>query len=168
MVDFQELDDGEVLCWPKELQDKQLPLRLRFVRVTIGNADVYLPTSVLSAKQLSTEAMASLYKMRWGIEIEFQGLKQTLNGDTLRCRNVDRLYNELHWSLLSIAVAELLAVTEQLASRTKDYTPARRSLASTMKAVSDCLDDLGHASPSGADLFTRLAKATTDNYCRTS
>lgn len=168
MVDFQELDDGEVLCWPKDMQDKQPPLRLRLVRVTVGKADVYLLTSVLSSKQLSAESMASLYKKRWGIEIEFRGLKQTLNGDTLRCRNVDRLYTELHWSLLSMAVAELLAVTEQLASRTKDYTPAKRSLALTMKAIYDCLDDLGHAPPSGADLFTRLAKATTDNYCRTS
>lgn len=168
MVDFQELDDGEVLCWPQEMQNKQPPLRLRLVRVTIGKADVYLLTSVLSSKQLPASLMASLYKMRWGIEIEFRCLKQTLNGDTLSCRNVDRLYTELHWSLLSMAVTELLAVNEQLASKTKDYTPAKRSLALTMKAIYDCLDDLREPAPPGADLFTRLAKAVTDNYCRTS
>ncbi len=167
-VNFQQLNDDEVLCWPKENQDRQPPLRLRLVRVTIGNADVYLLTSVLSSERLPIESMVSLYKMRWGIEIEFRGLKQTLNGDKLSCRNVDRLYTELHWSLLSMAVAELLALTEQLASQTKEYTPAKRSLAQTMRAIYACLDDLRQCAASGADLFTQLANALTDRYLRTS
>lgn len=167
-ADYQAQDDGIVLCWPKEMQHKQPPLRLRLVRVTIGKADVYLLTSVLSSKQLPAEEMASLYKMRWGIEIEFRGLKQTLNGDKLSCRNVDRLYTEFNWSLLSMAVAELLALTEQLAAKTKDYTPSKRSLARTMKAIYDCLDNLHQTTPVGSDLFTRLAQAMTDNYCRKS
>lgn len=84
-----------------------------------------------------------LAKMRWGIEIEFRGLKQTLNGEQLCCRNADRLYTEQHWSLLAMAVAELLAVTEQLAKkehRSHGYTPQHRSLANTMRAIYDCKD----------------------------
>ena len=108
-------------------------------------------------------------KMRWGIEIEFRGLKQTLNGEKLCCRNADRLYTELHWSLLSMAIAELLALTEQLtkkAHRSGGYTPGDRSLVNTMRAIYDCLDDLREFVSPQADLFHRLAEAVTDNYER--
>lgn len=112
--------------------------------------------------------MADLYKKRWGIEIEFRGLKQTLNGQKLRCRNVDRLYTELHWSILAMAVAELLAVGEQLSNPDRDpnYTPKDRSLAGTMRALYDCLDNLHTYALEGEDLFSRLACAVTDNYVR--
>jgi len=167
--DYEELEGGEVLCWPKNKQGQHPPLQLRLVQVTIGSANVYLLTSVLSSKRLSASSMVKLYKMRWGIEIEFRGLKQTLNGDKLCCRNADRLYTELHWSLLSMAVAELLAVTEQLAKkehRSGEYTPQDRSLANTMRAIYDCLDDLREFVPPEADLFDRLADAVTDSYQR--
>ncbi|KAA1257485.1 Transposase DDE domain protein [Rubripirellula obstinata] len=168
IVDFQLTEGGEVLCWPKGKQGQQPPLRLRLVQVKIGNAEVYLLTSVLSPARLSVETMAELYKKRWGIEIEFRGLKQTLNGQKLRCRNVDRLYTELHWSILAMAVAELLAVSEQLSNPDRDpnYTPKDRSLAGTMRALYDCLDDLHTYALEGEDLFSRLARAVTDNYER--
>jgi hypothetical protein len=168
-VDYRQLEGGEVFCWPKNKQGKQPPLRLRLVHVTVGTAEVYLLTSVLSSTQLPASSMATLYKMRWGIEIEFRGLKQTLNGQKLCCRNADRLYTELHWSLLSMAVAELLAVTEQIADkdhRPNGYTPKDRSLAGTMRAIYDCLDDLREVPPLQADLFTRFAEAVTDDYQR--
>jgi len=141
-VEYQQLGDSEVLCWPKDKQGKQPPLRLRLVQVTIGNTEVYLLTSVLSPTKLNCQSMAELYKKRWGIEIEFRGLKQTLKGQKLRCRNADRLYTELHWSLLSMAVAELLAFKEQIAGKDQrsQYTPKQRSLANTMRAIYDCLD----------------------------
>lgn len=163
------LDGDEVLCWPKDKQHKEPPLRLRLVRVTIGKADVYLLTSVHSAARLSSSSMKTLYKMRWGVEIEFRGLKQTLNGDKLRCCNADRLYTELHWSLLSMAVAELLAVTEQLANQKNgrtEYTPRDRSLANIMRAIYDCLDSLREVASPNEDLFSRLMRAVTDSYQR--
>jgi transposase len=36
-------------------------------------------TSVLSERTLSKKQIVKFYKMRWGIEIEFRGLKQTLD-----------------------------------------------------------------------------------------
>lgn len=170
MVDYHQEGD-EVLCWPKDKQNKQPPLRLRLVRVEIGNAEVYLLTSVLSSQQLPASAMTLLYKKRWGIEIEFRGLKQTLDGQRLCCRNVDRLYAELHFSILAMAVAELLAIGEQLLDSregSSDYTPQDRSLAGTMRAIYDCLDELSEVVPRGEDLFSRLAAALTDRYQRKS
>lgn len=166
--DYRLAGGGEVLCWPNGKQDKQPPLRLRLVQVTIGNAEVYLLTSVLSSERLSVETMADLYKKRWGIEIEFRGLKQTLNNQKLRCHNVDRVYTELHWSIIAMSVAELLAVEEQLASQDADstYTPKDRSLAGTMRAIYDCLDEPHEFPEEGQDLFSRLAAAVKDDYER--
>ena len=103
-----------VLCWPQAaIQKEQPPLRLRLVQVRIGKTRVWLLTSVLQRRELSRKAMVRYYKMRWGIELEFRGLKQTLDRAKLRCRNSDRLKAELNWSILAMAVAELLALKEQ-------------------------------------------------------
>lgn len=169
--------DGLVLCWPKDKQSKYQPLTLRLVSVKTGATEVYLLTSVLDSSRLPKISLVELYRLRWGIEVEFRGLKQTLNGQTLRCRNVDRLYTELSWSILSMAVAELLANREQISNmetdatekdESKKYTPKKRSLAKTMRAIHDCLDELIETPEYGEDLLSRLALAVTDNYQRTS
>ncbi len=167
-VDYKQVAGGKVLCWPKGKQNTQPPLPLRLVQVTIGKAEVFLLTSVLDPERLDSNSMAELYEKRWGIEIEFRGLKQTLNGSKLRCRNSERLYTELHWSILSMGVAELLATKEQVASKDKrpQYTPKDRSLANTMRAIYDCLDELNEVPGQQSDLFSRLASAMTDNYQR--
>ena len=121
--------------------------------------------------------MVQLYEMRWGIEIEFRGLKQTLKGSKLRCRNADRLYVELHWSILSMAIAELFALKEQIPNATpnekqehdsEQYSPKKRSLANTMRAIYNCLDELLETPEPHQDLFSLLAQAVTDDYHRRS
>jgi len=176
-TDWQRKGDGLVLCWPKDKQKHHPPLTLRLVTVKIGKTKMYLLTSVLESTKLTQDSLVELYKMRWGIEIEFRGLKQTLNGAKLRCRNVDRLYAELHWSVLSMAVAELLAIKEQISTKPSDvqvenssatYTPKKRSLAKTMRAIYGCFDELQETPDPGEDLLTQLAKAVTDDYQRSS
>ena len=159
---------GEVLCWPKDKQGKCPPLKLRLAQVTIGKTKVYLLTSVLDSSELDREAMIELYKLRWGIEVEFRGLKQTLNGSKLRCRNAERAYTELHYSILAMAVAETLATREQIATKSaaKTYTPKDRSLANIMRAIYDCLDELNEPVPQDSQLSKRLDQALTDNYQR--
>ena len=109
--------EGLVLCWPRAMQAKQPPLRLRLVKVRIGKTHVYLLTSVLDPEKLTIKQMVKFYKMRWGIEVEFRGLKQTLDRAKLRCRNDRRLLAELDWSIMAMAVAELFALKEQLAKQ---------------------------------------------------
>jgi len=166
-----ETEDGFVLSWPKDRQKKNdRPLKLRLVQVTIGKAEVYLLTSVLSASVLSESGMLDLYKKRWGLEIEFRGLKQTLHGQKLKCHNAERAYTELHWSILGMALAELIAVQAQISKvdSKSSYTPADRSLANTMRAIHGCLDQLHESVLSDDDLFSQLVDAVTDNYHRKS
>jgi hypothetical protein len=172
-ADYQLIKGGDVLCWPKKMQSKQPPLRLRLVKVRIGKADVYLLTNVLDAARLTIKQMVKLYKMRWGIEVEFRGLKQTLDRAKLRCRNDRRLLAELNWSIMGMAVAELFALKEQLSKRSEKSSakrqvpdPARRSLANTMRAIRCCMRARNDIPEPGKDLMTLLGEAVTDGYQR--
>jgi hypothetical protein len=141
-ADFQLRKGGIVLYWPKAMQSTERPLRLRLVKARIGKTKVYLLSSVLESKKLTISQMVNFYKMRWGIEVEYRGLKQTLDRAKLRCRNDKRLFVELDWSILAMAVVELLTLQEQLTKRSNEQpqdpttpSPDRRSLANTMRAI---------------------------------
>ena len=165
--------DGLVLCWPKTaLQAGQPPLRLRLLKVKVGKTRMWMLTSVLDRSKLGRAQIIHLYQLRWGIELEFRGLKQTLNRAKLRCRNDRRLLAELHWSLMAMAVAELFALKEQLATargrQGSTTEPTKRSLANTMRALRHCLHHLRDVPEPGHDLLTRLRRAVTDDYVRKS
>src|SRR5271163_937468 len=111
--------------------------------------------------------------MRWGIEVELRGLKQTLDKAKLRCRNDRRLMAELDWSILAMAVAELFALKEQLATNLPksgaggcEGDPAKRSLAKTIRALRGCLKKLKEQPAPGEDLASQLRQAVTDSYVR--
>jgi hypothetical protein len=172
-ADYELVKKGLVLCWPQAMQAKQPPLRLRLLRVRIGKSAAYLLTSVLDPKKLTVKQMVRFYKMRWGIEVEFRGLKQTLDRAKLRCRNDRRLLAELDWSILAMAVAELFALKEQLAKKPQrcaqsgeTLDPTRRSLAQTMRAIRGCIRVPDAIPQPGADLPTLLREAVTDHYDR--
>jgi Transposase DDE domain len=173
-LEWRREGDGSVLCWPKNAQRlRQPPLRLRLVQVKIGKTKMWMLTNVLESARLTKTQIVRLYRMRWGIEVEFRGLKQTLDRAKLRCRNADRLLVELHWSILAMAVAELFALKEQLAPRpgkakakSPPTAPERRSLAQTMRALRWCLNHLTETPEPGRDLETLLRQAITDGYIR--
>jgi hypothetical protein len=155
-ADVKTCGGGVVLCWPKgRMNSGEPPLRLRLVGVTVGKTNMWMLTSVLNRRKLSKKQIVKFYKMRWGIEVEYRGLKQTIDKHTLRCRNSGRLLVELDWSIRGMAVAELIALREQLgteADSNADYDPQDRSLANTMRTLRTCMrrlhkrdDDLLHA-----------------------
>jgi hypothetical protein len=145
-ADIKKLGGGIVLCWPKgQMNSGYPPLRLRLVKVKVGQTAMWLLTSVTDRRRLTRKQLVRYYKLRWGIEVEFRGLKQTLDKHALRCRNADRLLVELDWSVRMMAVAELLALREQLSTATTSeqdadtYDPQDRSLANTMRALRKCM-----------------------------
>ena len=171
--------EHRVLCWSKAAQTKdQRPLRLRLAYVCVGKTWMWLLTNELDRHKLTRKMMVRFYQRRWGVEVEFRGLKQTLDRAKLRCRNSQRLRAELTWSILAMAVAELLAVKEQVARRakhpkrkadpkSKPYDPGQRSLASTMRAIRGCLKHLTSLPEPGEDLASLLGQAVADSYQRT-
>lgn len=173
-ADFEVQDDGRVLCWPCAVQSAgQSPLELRLVKIVAGKTNVWILTSILDSAELSKAEALQLYKMRWGIEVEFRGLKQTLDNGTLGCRADARALIEMHWSVMAMAVAELFALKEQLNPKQKKgrkseppATPNKRSLAHTIRALRSCLADLNEVPNTNQDLETLLRRAVTDNYVR--
>lgn len=163
--DFSKPDaDGRVICWPKSAQEAGLPpLQLRLVRTRIGKSDVWLLTSVLDRTRLSKTILRRLYMQRWGVEVEFRGLKQTLDRAKLRCRTAARLEAELDWSILGLTAAELLASRAQSKDRT---STSRRSLAQTMRALRGALRRRASVAPRGASVDAWLRRAVTDAYER--
>jgi hypothetical protein len=167
---------GLVLCWPLAAQKDGLPpLRLRLVRVRIGAQRMWMLTNVLDQSLLSSDQIVKFYKMRWGIEVEFRGLKQTLDNSKLRCRKSERVMAELNWSLIAMAIAELMALKEQLARSPSEprakklpRDPKKRSLANTMRAIRHSLTHLKDIPELDEDLPSKLRRAVTDSYVRKS
>ena len=169
-ADVKQLDNGVVLCWPKErMNSGDPPLRLRLVRVTVGKTKMWMLTSIVDRTKLSKKQIVRFYKMRWGIEVEFRGLKQTIEKQKLRCRNSDRLLSELDWAIRSMAIAELLATGQQVKAtrwqKSKNkYTPKDRSLAQTMRALRKCLKNLNRQNGIKEGLLVGLTKARVQRY----
>ncbi|MBW2161818.1 MAG: transposase [Deltaproteobacteria bacterium] len=171
-ADIKRLGGGIVLCWPKGKMDSGAePLRLRLVKVKIGKTTMWMLTSVLDRKKLPNKKIIKYYKMRWGVEVEFRGLKQTIDKRNLRCRNSNRVYVELDWSIRAMAFAELIALREQIpndnASQSqseKHYDTKDRSLANTVRALRKCMRNLNeYADPSG-NLLCQLSGALVQKY----
>jgi hypothetical protein len=165
---------GLVLSWPKAVRmSDRPPLKLRLVKVKVGKKSMWMLTSVLDPRRLNDKQIAELYAMRWGIEVEFRGLKQTLDRAKLRCRNDRRLLAEMNWSIMAMAVVELFALKEQLqpkrAKPKAAFTagdPRKRSLAAAMRALRYSLNHLTSAPQANRNLRLRLRQAVTDDYVR--
>lgn len=167
-VDMQSLGDGIVLCWPKDkIRAGEPPLRLRLVQVQVGKTKMWMLTSVLNGRKLTNSQIVRYYKMRWGIEVEFRGLKQTIDKHKLRCRNNNRLLAELDWSLRGMAIAELIALRQQIPATAKqpaNDVPRDRSLANTLRALRTCLRNLDQTVEQEDNLLTQLNQATIQRY----
>ena len=71
--------DGEtVWLWPHK-QRSGPPLVLRLLVVGRGAQAVYLATDVHDVEQLSASEAAEFYRQRWGLEVAYRTIKQTLN-----------------------------------------------------------------------------------------
>ena len=164
-------EDLEVLCWPRDVIAMGWPpLQLRLIRVMLTNkTHAWLLTSVRDPRRLSATTALRLYKMRWGIEVAFRGLKQTLAKSKLRCHNSTRLLAELDWAILSMAVAELFAMNAQRKPRDRKSPPdsGKRSLVKTLRALRAAMRHPNQEPKAGHDLASRLRRAVTDGYVRT-
>ena len=166
-VNFTKHSGGIVHCWPKDKQASgDPPLRLRLVQVKVGKTKMWMLTSVLDEQQLSIKQIVDYYKMRWGIEVEFRGLKQTIDKHKLRCRNDDRLLAELDWSIRGMAIAELLSLRQQIpkVKRKSKYDPKDRSLANTLRALRRCMRNPNRQVRNDEGLLSDLSKAVVQRY----
>jgi hypothetical protein len=158
---------GIVYCWPDAAMRKKLPpLVLRLVKCRLGRKKkVCLLTNVLDEQELTPQEVLSLYQQRWGIELEFRGLKQTFERRTLRSRKSERALVEMEWSILAMTVIELFALKQQLPQN--NANPGQLSFAKSLRAVRQSLQHLRHRPEHVSDFKTLLRGAFLDAYERT-
>jgi hypothetical protein len=153
-----------VWCWPQTSRGRELPLELRLVNVQLGRRTAWLLTSVLEERQLTTKQMRRLYQLRWGVEVQFRGLKQTFQRCRLRSHTSERTRNELEWSLLGLTIVQLFALQQQLAAQ--EANPRRLSLAGALRAMRRSLRRLAREPSPAVPWHTLLRRALLDDYQR--
>ncbi len=85
--------DGLVYLWPADVaRKKQAPLVLRLIVLQGPRGMVYLVTNVLARKALNDQQAAQLYRMRWGVELQFRSYKQTFGRSKLLSRTPQRAW----------------------------------------------------------------------------
>lgn len=156
---------GLVYLWPNNVaRKKQLPLVLRLLTFQCPRGKVYLVTNVLSERELSHAQAGQLYRLRWGVELQFRTLKQTFRRSKLRSRTPDNAVAELHWSLVGLSLVQLFAVKEQIQV---DSPPAQSSVALALSAIQDAMRNWSREVVDPKALAHRLREATKDTYRRT-
>lgn len=124
-----EIKGQTVYLWPVAQQNRgEPPLKLRLIVLCKeGQQPVYLVTSVLDPSELTDEEASTIYQQRWGVEVCYRTVKQTLGYARLRSRTPENCYLEMTWALLGTWMLELMTVREVLVSggAPKDVSPAQ-------------------------------------------
>jgi hypothetical protein len=156
--------NGLVHLWPHTAaRQRQPPLTLRLLEFQTDQGPFYLVTNILSDRALSITQARKLYRLRWGVELQFRSLKQTFGRGKLRSRTPDRALVELEWSLLGLWLIQLFAVREQISM---DEPPQRSSVALALSVIRQAMRDWSSPAPSPRALRQRLKNAVSDRYQR--
>jgi len=151
-----------VYLWPQAAQKGSWPpLVLRLIVVGKGRHRVYLVTD-LPEEALSQEQAEVLYRLRWGVEVFYRSLKQTLGRRRMLSHAPQQALCEVAWSLVGLWLLGLMSVQE-IVRRGKD--PLGLSVALALRHVRQALRQ-DRRSVDGRWLQQGLAAALKDGYRR--
>jgi hypothetical protein len=116
-----------VYLWP-DSRRADAPLVMRLIRV----GSVYLISDITDPRVLSAKAAAELYRRRWGLEVAFRSLKQTLGRRKVRSGAAGNALAELAWSIAGLWTLTLPGARALAAA---GHAPSALSLAAALAAV---------------------------------
>lgn len=161
-LDENETRENIVSFWPDKEQSRP-PLKVRKICFrSKSGLPVVLVTNILDPKILSDEDAQELYKSRWGIEVYFRHLKQTMDFKTARSRTPATALNEQAWRLTSFWALQRIVVNHQIAA---GQNPRRFSAAKARREIRDVLQ-LMQQGKTGKSLAKRCLASQIDNYQR--
>jgi hypothetical protein len=153
---------GIVYCWPRAVvYQGQPPLVLRHLQVRVGRRLMHMVTNVLDKNALTDAMAVRLYRLRWGIELQFRTVKQTFGRRKLRSRTPARAYVELDWALVGLWLIQLFAVKEQVEI---GEIPDRCSVALAIQVVRETFRRWWERPDE--PFASKLQGATKENYTR--
>lgn len=156
--------EGIVYLWPEKQRKKGLkPLVLRLIELSDGrNRKMYLLTNVLQREQLSEAAAAELYRLRWGIELIWRSIKQTLSRRKLLSDSPRNAEVELEWCVVGFWLLGLMSVQQLLEA---GQLPGSWGVAASLRVVREALAAPGPRR-GRTPLRHRLSAAGKDRYVR--
>ena len=149
-----------VYLWPTGRRSRT-PLRLRLIVLKRRQRRVYLLTNVLESTRLSRPMASELYQARWGAEVGYRSLKQTLGRRKVLAKTPEPGGSELAGSVLALA---LLMLQGALALGTRI---TELSVAAALKVIRRAIEALRCRQPS-ANFVASLRSALKDRYARGS
>jgi hypothetical protein len=159
--------EGIVYSWPDSaMKKRQPPLVLRLLQLRDArNRSIYLVTNVLNKSLLSDSQASQIFRQRWGIEVQFRGLKQTFGRTKLRSGTPENATIEVDWSLFALWMVQLLAHKEQTRVREPNE---KTSIAAVLRVIRRIIQHVTHPRPASESLQNQLAEALMDTYQRKS
>ena len=157
--------EGIVYLWPHQAQKhKQPPMVLRLITLIDGrNRRIDLLSNVLDSQLLSDAAALALYRRRWGVEVLYRSLKQTMGKRKLRCDAPANAAVELQWSVIGLWLLGLMSVSRIVE---RGGRPGSWSVAGSLRVVRRVMDELRRGGRCSATLEQALAEAVQDGYAR--
>jgi len=156
--------DGIVYVWPEGKRKKGVePLRLRLIVLHDGKKAVYLLTNVLEQERLSDAQAGRFYRLRWGVELLYRALKQTLEHRKLLSDSPRHAQVELDWTMVGLWMLGLMSLE---AMRRDGYQLNAWGVARSLRVVREAMDK-GHRSHRQGGLRQSLGQSVKDEYRRT-
>lgn len=143
-----------VYLWPERFTARP-PLVLRLIRI----GDVCLVTDITDPRRLSVRAAAEWYRRRWGLEVAFRSLKQTLQRRRVRSGTAAHARLELDMAVLGLWMLALLGVHAIAAA---GHAAMRLSLAAALTTVRAAM----HRPGDDRSIRARLRRSVRDDYAR--
>ena len=163
-LEADETRENIVYLWPQDAQSGP-PLKLRRICFrSKSGLPVVLITNVLEEEVLSDDDAKELYQSRWGIEVYFRHLKQTMDSKTLLSRTPPTARNEHTWRILSFWALQRLLAGHQIAA---GQNPRRFSAARARREIREVLQ-LMQQGLWGPSLAKRALTSQIDTYQRKS
>jgi hypothetical protein len=151
---------GIVYLWSRRAQEDGLPpLTLRRIVLVDGrNRRMCLLTNVLEPRELSTAEARTLYGLRWGVEVLFRAMKQTLARRKMLSDSPRHAEVELDWTVIGQWLLSLLWWDARGVK-----TSVQRGFAAALRIVRAALTAFG---PGRRSLPRALAAIPLDTYDR--
>ncbi len=156
--------EGIVYLWPSREQKKGLaPLVLRLIVLSDErNKRVYLLSNILDEEPLSDAQAGRLYRLRWGVELLYRALKQTLERRKMLSDSPRHAEVELDWTMVGLWMLGLVCVE---AMRREGRPLNAWSVAASLRVVQQAMDKSAKSHRQGG-LQQSLGGCIKDTYER--
>lgn len=150
--------EQRVTLWPLE-QRRRKPLTLRLITLKTGAKSIHLLTNVRDPTRLPRRIAGELYAARWGVELHYRALKQTLGRRRLQSRTPASGALELAGNILGLGLLQAHAAW-LLRGESK-----RASVAQLLRVLRAAVEALVYQCGSGW-FVARARAALRDTYAR--